>query len=64
MGRLTVALAIVSAILAVMVVRLNARMWEAEKKLDYTPAAVAIYLTPDEDYVKCAQEVLWREQSR
>lgn len=51
-------------IMCIMIARLNFRMWEAEKKLDYTHAAVVIYLTPDEDYVKCAQEVLWREQSR
>lgn len=61
---MTIAWMAVTVILIVMVVRLNIRSWEIEEKLDYTHAAVVIYLTPDEQYVKCAQEVLWREQSQ
>lgn len=53
---------IVTIILAIMVVRLNGRMYDAEERLAWTHAAVVIYLTPDDDYVKCAAEIQMRNK--
>lgn len=52
--------AITTIILVIMVVRLNGRMWDAEKKIANLTAVQTVYLMPDDAVVECYKEKEWK----